>query len=109
MIAATVMAVRDDTRQLLWRRGAVIWYGLWTLVSMALAFALVWLPRFVGLGVVLCRCPGRRVCCNLCYVRVAFSDKGVVSSGRCGWVFALPPLIPLCLNVCSAVAVLIVD
>ena len=48
MIAATVMAVRDDTRQLLWRRGAVIWYGVWTVVSVGIAIAPVWLSRFLG-------------------------------------------------------------
>ena len=49
MIATTVMAVRDETRSLLRRWGAILWYGAWSLFSIALAIALIWLPNFLDL------------------------------------------------------------
>lgn len=50
MIATTVMAVRDDTRLLLWRWESLLWYGIWSLLGVALAAGLVWLPLALGQG-----------------------------------------------------------
>ena len=70
-----VMAVRDDTRQPVMASGCrdlvrPMDFGQHGWHSPGMVATLwVWGGP--------CRCPGRRVCCNLCYVRVAFLIKGL--------------------------------